>query len=243
MNGFTKKIYNNRKSDLQKIAELHKNCDYIATDAILKRRDMFAFDVAVVICKSLIGLFISEKNFGAKYSSGAFYSFTRCLDLEGYVKALEAENSNYYPVIAAEYYQAMSLLKPESDDFFNEFKKVTEAVLDKFSYIEKINFNTIFEAVCTLKIEKGEQKYSKELFGSYRQMLKEGLYSYTPGGEFILRIFRNIVHTAAMEKQSAWLKEFIEEYTPRLPAASQKSMRNLEKAVLFFERGEFTESL
>lgn len=232
------------------LIERHRNTlysysgnDHLATEAILKRTDMFAFHAAVVICKSLISLFISEKNFGAKYSSGAFYSFTRCLDLEGYLKALEAENSNYYPVIAAEYYQAMSLLKPESDDFFNKFKKVIEAGLDKFSYIEKINFYTIFEAVCTLKIEKGEQKYSKELFGAYMQMLKEGLYSYTPGGEFILRIFRNIVHMAVLQKQYDWLEMFINDYTLKLPVDSQRNMQNLADALLFFEKGQFGESL
>lgn len=232
------------------LIERHKNSlysfegnDHLASEAIIKRTEMFANHTAAVICKSLISLFINEKNFGVKSPVNNFYDLTRNLMLDNYIKALEETKSEYYPVIAAEYYQAMSLLDPDNEFFFAEFKKVIETGLDEFSYIEKINFYTIFEAVCTLKIEKGELKYSRDLFEAYIQMLDKGLYSYTPGGEFILRIFRNIVHTAAMVKETVWLEKFIGEYTQKLPADSQKSMGNLAEAVLYFESSEFSASL
>lgn len=232
------------------LIERHKNSlysfygnDHLASEAIVKRTDMFANHAAVVICKSLISLFINEKNFGADNSGSDFYEFTRNVELDKYIQSLKKKNSEFYPVLAAEYYQAMSLLKPESEIYFEKFKKVIETGLDKFSYIEKINFYTIFEAVCTLKLERGEGKYSIDLFESYKQLLKNELYSYSPGGEFILRIFRNIVHTAALVKETGWLEKFIAEYTSKLPEASRKSMGNLAEAILFFERGEFTRSL
>ena len=232
------------------LIERHKNSlysyfgnDHLASEAIIKRTDMFTNHAAVVICKSLISLFINEKNFGTNYSGSDFYTFTRNLGLENFIKSIELKKSEFYPVLAAEYYQAMSLLQPESELFFEKFKMVIETGLDKFSFIEKINFYSIFEAICTLKIESGGNKYSIDLFESYKQLLKNKLYSYSPGGEFILRIFRNIVHTAALVKEIDWLGEFIKEYTPTLPHGSQKSMKNLAEAILFFEKGLFSESL
>lgn len=232
------------------LLERHKNSlysysgnDHLASKAIIKRTDMFAYHTAVVICKSLISLFINEKNFGTGTAGSDFYGLIRNLELGKFLKTLEEKNSEFYPVLAAEYYQAMSLLEPDNEEFLEEFTKVIDTGLDKFSYIEKINFYTIFEAACTLKIEKGVAKYSGILFEAYRRMLSKGLYSYSRGGEFILRIFRNIVHTAVMVKNTTWLEKFITEYTPKLPAVSQKSMGNLAQALLLFEKKDYTGSL
>lgn len=253
---YTDKKHSSSKSDYEfyfwkrYLIERQKNSlhsfagnDHLASAAIIERTNMFANHTAVVACKSLISLLINEKNFGTEFLSEDFYALTGKLDLDDYIKSLEAKGSIFYPVIAAEYYQAMSLLNPGNNSFFGKFKAVIESGLDMFSYIEKINFYTIFEAVCMLKIEKGEVKYSKDLFEAYRQMLQKGLCSYSPGGKFILRIFRNIVHTAVLVKKTGWLEKFIDDYAPSLPDPSQNNMKNLAEAMLQFEKGNFGVSL
>jgi len=232
------------------LIERHKNSlysftgdDHLAPQAIIKRTDMLSYHTAAVICKSLISLFINEKNFNADYSKSDFYVMVKSMDLEGFIGSLKEKDSEFYPVLAAEYYQAMALINSDNNEYFRKFKEVLLGGLGMFTFLEQINFYTIFEAVCTLKIEGGEQEYSKDLFEAYGTMLNKGLYSYSPGGEFIIRIFRNIIHTAVMVKEYGWLENFLIEYLPRISIDSRESMGNLGNALLHFEKGEFKESL
>jgi len=137
----------------------------------------------------------------------------------------------------------MALVEPENKNYYLRFKEVINGNLDMFTFLEKLNFYTIFEAVCTLKIENGEEGFAGDLFEVYKRMLADGLYSYQPGGDFILRIFRNIIHMAVIVKQYDWLERFIEVYSSRLPVDSRRNMQNLADALLCFERGQFGSSM
>lgn len=217
--------------------------DHLASESIVARTDMFSYHTAAVMCKSLISLFINEKNFNTDYTNSNFYQMVRSLDLEKYINFLSENNSEFYPVLAAEYYEAMALIEPENENYYLQFKEVISGDLGMFTYLEKLNFYTIFEAVCTLKIENGEDKIASDLFEVYNRMLSEGLYSYTPGGEFILRIFRNIVHMAILVKKYEWLEKFLEDYAGKLPDDSAGNIKNLANALLYFERRQFEHSL
>jgi len=232
------------------LIERHKNSlysykgnDHLASESIITRTDMFSYHTAAVMCKSMISLFINEKNFNTDYTNSDFYHMVRIFDLDKYINSLAEKNSEYYPELAAEYYQAMALVEPGNENYYRKFKEVLDGNMNMFTHLEKINFYSIFEAVCTLKIENGEEGFAGDLFDAYRRMLAEGLYSYHAGGEFILRIFRNIVHMAVLLKQYDWLETFIGVYTQKLPVDSQRNMQNLADALLFFEKAQFGESL
>jgi hypothetical protein len=74
-------------------------------------------------------------------------------------------------------------------------------------------------------------------------MIAKGLYSYSAGGEFIPRIFRNIVHTALMVRQYKWLESFLSVYLQKIPEDSRNNMGNMAKAMMFFEKREYEKSL
>lgn len=217
--------------------------DHLASESIIARTDMFSYHAAAVTCKSLISLFINEKNFNTDYTNSNFYQMVKGLDLEKYINFLSESNSEYYPVLAAEYYEAMALVKPENENYYVKFREVMNGDLGMFTYLEKLNFYTIFEAICTLKIENGEDRIADDLFNVYNRMLAEGLYSYSPDGVFILRIFRNIVHMAILVKKYAWLEKFLDDYAWKLPDDSAGNMKNLADSLLHFEKGKFDLSL
>jgi hypothetical protein len=217
--------------------------DHLASESIINRTNYFSYHMFVNICKSLVSLCINEKNFNSDYSKSDFFLFIKNLQLENYFNSLSKQTNEYYPVLAAEYFQAMTLLNPENNAYFKSFKNILKKELTHFTYIEQLNFYTVFEAVCTLRIESGHKEYSMELFEAYKDMIAKGLYSYSEGGEFILRIFRNIVHTAVMVKQYTWLEQFLKCYLQKLPDDSRYSMGNMAEAILFFEKGEFEKSL
>ncbi len=230
--------------------ERHKNAifayrgdDHLASEAIMNRTDYLSYHMAVMICKSLISLYINQKNFNADYSKSDFHIFINNFNFEKYIAELQNKGHDYYQIIAVEYYQAMALLEPGSDDYFIEFKKLLKSELGKFSYIEQINLFSIFEAVCTLKIESGKKEFSEDLFEAYKEMLDKKLYSYSPGGSFILRIFRNIVHAAVNLKEYTWLESFMEKYLKELPPDTVENMGSLARALLLFEKGEYGKSL
>jgi hypothetical protein len=230
--------------------ERHKNAifaykgdDHLASEAILKRTNYLSYHMAVMMCKSLISLFINQKNFNANYSKSDFYIFTGNFNFSSYIDELQKQGHDYYSIIAVEYYEAMALLNPESSEYFSRFKTLLKTELSKFSYIEQINLFSIFEAVCTLKIENGEKEYSRDLFEAYREMIDKKLYSYTPGGYFILRIFRNIVHAAINLHEYRWLESFLKKHLNELPPDNIENMGSLARALLLFEKGKYGESL
>lgn len=232
------------------LIERHKNSlysytgnDHLASDSIITRTDMFSYHTIAVMCRSLISLFINEKNFNTDYTKSNFYQLVKNMDVDKFINSLTENNNDFYPVLAAEYYQTMALIEPENENYYFKFKEVINGNLEMFTHLERINFYSIFEAVCTLKIENGDERFAGDLFEVYKRMLAEGLYSYQPQGEFILRIFRNIVHMAILLKQYNWLEQFINDYSPKLPADSRQNMKDLADALLFFERGQFGLSL
>lgn len=232
------------------LIERHKNSlysytgnDHLASEAIITRTDMFSYHTAAVICRSLKSLYINEKNFNTDYTNSDFYRLVKNIGLDNFINSLAERNPDFYTVLAAEYYQTMALIEPGNENYYLKFKEVLNGNLQMFTHLERINFYSVFEAVCTLKIENGEDGYADDLFEVYKRMLAEGLYSYQPGGEFILRIFRNIVHMAILVKQYDWLDMFIKDYSFKLPAESKRNMQNLADALLYFERGKFELSL
>jgi len=77
------------------LIERHKNSlysyrgnDHLATESIITRTDMFSYHTAAVMCKSIISLFINEKNFNADYNNSDFYQMVKILDLDKYINSL-----------------------------------------------------------------------------------------------------------------------------------------------------------
>ncbi|MBZ0201944.1 MAG: hypothetical protein K8I03_02880 [Ignavibacteria bacterium] len=217
--------------------------DHLASETILKRTDNISYHMTILLSKGMMDLKLYEKNFNVDYSKSDFNRLILNIDLETFIQHLKTSNNGNYPVIAINYYESMAFLHPENDMYFTEFRTLLKNETHKFSFVEQVNYYSMFEAICTLKIESGRQEFSKELFDVYKEMLEKKLYSYYPGGQFILRIFRNIVHTGIALKEYSWLEGFLERYMQELPPDSRKSMGNLANALLLFEKGEFERSL
>lgn len=217
--------------------------DHLASKAIMNRADYFSYHTIINICKTLTSLSINEKNFNADFSKSDFNEFVKLVNLESYINHLEKTKNKFYPFVAIDLYQAMAFRNLDNDFYFNRYKELLVSNIDDFSYIEKINFYTIFEAICTLKIEQGNTSVRKELFEAYKRMLKLGLYSFNEGGYFILKLFRNFILAGIQLNELDWLKDFLRDYLDKLHPDSRTNMKNLTDAYIFFEEKKFDKAL
>ncbi len=217
--------------------------DHLATESISNRADYFSYHTVINLCKTLTSLSINEKNFNAEFSKGDFFELVKRTNLEDYIHHLEKTKNKSYPLVAIHFYQAMAFRNLDNDFYFNRYKELLVSSVDNFSYIEKINFYTIFEAICTLKIEQGNISVSKELFESYNRMLKLGLYSFTEGGDFILKLFRNFILVGIQMKEIKWLNEFLKNHLGKLHSDSRTNMKNFADAYILFEEKKFDKAL
>ena len=217
--------------------------DHLAGSSILKRADYFAYHSVLVMSKILISLVINEKNFNSDYSRTDYYELFRRCNFEDFVNYLEESRSPHYHVIAVYFYEAMALMNTESDVYFNKLKNLLLKNTGNFSYSDRINLYTVFEAICTLKTERGDFSVQKELFETYKYMLQKKLFSFTEGGEFIVKLFRNFILIGIQLREFKWLENFIAQYSKTLPADSRDNMIHLSEAMLLFEKKEFEKSL
>lgn len=217
--------------------------DHLASEALTNRADYFALHTVINICKTLTSLSINKKNFNADFSESNFFEFVKRIDLENYISALEKSGNRFYPIAAIHFYQAMSLENIDNDFYFNKYKDLLTNNIENFSYIEKINFYTIFEAICTLKSEQGNSAINNELFDAYNRMLNSGLYSFNEGGYFILKLFRNFIFIGIQMNKLKWLKKFLKDYIITLHPESRVNMQRLAEAYILFEEKNFDESL
>ena len=197
----------------------------------------------VLLFQNKFTLFLHEVEFKADYTSSIFNRFFNQIDFPVIISYLEEKDSKFYPYIAVYYYELMSLLEPEKEENILNFKKLLNENSSKFSWLEKRDFYYILVSVCTLMIEKGDDKYKSELIYAYEKMLEQDICSEHEGGFFSAKLFRNIVAAANIAGEFDWLERFIKENTEKLDPADKDTIYNLSMALLNYEREEFGKTL
>jgi len=230
--------------------ERHKNViysfsqnDHLASESMGKRADMLAYHTSIMSFRTMVSLTMNQMNFNYDHSNGDFRQFFSVLDSDRFINILNEKKSPGHKTASLYYNQAMALTHIENDNFFFEYEKLINSEIERFTHTEKVNLISVYEAICTLKIESGKSEFSGVLFNSYKRLLDKNLYSYYPGGDFILRIFRNIVHTAILVNELEWVDNFLGNYLEKLPLSTVNNMKNLAYALLEFEKKNYEISL
>jgi hypothetical protein len=217
--------------------------DHLLPDLAIERINNLKLNDLVLTLLNLRTLYVNEKNFKIDYSDALFNQLVDLNSIEKFILHLEKIKHRYYPIIAIHFYEVIAFKHPENEFYYKKFRELISKTAGKFSQIERLNFYTMLEGMCMLKVEGGNLKYLDELFSAYKEMLANKLYSFTKDGSFMIKIFRNVLILSAYLGEIKWLENFLKKYSQKLPAGAKKSMLNLSNAVIFFEKKQFEKSL
>ncbi|HCN37073.1 MAG TPA: hypothetical protein DIS94_05105 [Bacteroidetes bacterium] len=217
--------------------------DHLASVALQKRARYFIHHTILTSSSVYINLFINEQNFNADSSISGYYDFFDSLNFEKEILKMEKSKDEFYYVTAIYFYQAMSLRYLNEKKYFEKYKILLSEYGDRFTYIDRINFYSILQAICTLKIESGLKEYEIELFIAYNEMLKKDLISINEGGYFMIKLYRNFIQTGVLLKKFDWIRELIKKYSNRFPPESKENMIRFADALILFEENKFEKSL
>ncbi len=134
-----------------------------------------------------------------------------------------------------------SKIHPEDENYFLELKElvVKSASLFSGNFLRHILLNMLDYAV--RRLESGDERYLREIFGINRIMANESLTFY---GEHIPEeYFYSVVERAAELKEINWAKEFMDKYEIYLMPARKETVVNLALSKIHFAQDEFDDSL
>lgn len=143
-----------------------------------------------------------------------------------------------YPPIAV-YYQIYLTLS-DNDNEVHYFK--LKDLLNKFGLIFPVNEakDILYMAAqnyCIIKINKGNHKFTEELFNLYEDIIQKGIL--IAEGEFSPWYFKNIITIALRLKKYEWAENFIQEYARFLPDSFRENAITYNLSQVYFHQKKY----
>ncbi|MCB0640427.1 MAG: hypothetical protein KDC44_02255 [Phaeodactylibacter sp.] len=170
-----------------------------------------------------------QKSLSAEASIRLFPGFLDYVEVNGYLRV---------PVIRMYFLVAKMLLRPEEEAYFFKLKDMMEAEARQFLPQElKYLFIHIINYCIDTKINNGRSEYFQELFAVYRIALEEGIIF--EADELPINHYKNIITVGLHVSAFAWIEQFIQQYTGRLPKEHQENALNYNLAKVYFHQGKY----
>ncbi len=157
-----------------------------------------------------------------------------------YVKERDFENKK---IVLLYYYMFIINIKWNEENYFFEFKKLTEECIDMVTRAEQFNLLTATQTYCLRMLGAGHTKYSSIYFEACKNMVIKKAYSGEYGDVIHQLTYKNIVKAGAHEKQFEWTLDFIENYREKLPPGFRDKVYYFSLAYCYFVKYEFEKSL
>ncbi len=148
-----------------------------------------------------------------------------------FVKERSFENKD---IILLYYYMFMINLKWNEEEYFYEFKNLSEKCCDMLSSAEQFNIYTAIQTHCMRMLGGGNTKYRKYFFESGRDMISKNAYSGSYDDVMHPLTYKNIAKAGAQEREFKWTYDFLNEFRNKLPEEYQNNVYNFCLAYLEF---------
>jgi hypothetical protein len=136
--------------------------------------------------------------------------------LEGFERFVMENMDKLGDVVYVQYYyNAFKLASTKDEKHFFALKKIADEHYDELTPVDKRDIFTLLTNYCYFKINEGALNYRKEHFTLYRENISRGHYK----GErkFLSHImYLNVIVTGLDAGETAWIKDFIENYRKEL---------------------------
>lgn len=147
-----------------------------------------------------------------------------------------------YPPIEVYYALYQMLKSPNEELLFANFQAILTKNALFFSLKERKNLHSYERNHCIAAINKGANEFIPVLFNIYDNQLKAG-WLYNETGELMPTNFKNIVVTALRLDETAWVAQFLEDYSPKLPKEERADTYNYCLGKLYFAQKAYSKTL
>lgn len=211
---------------------------------ILKQFDQKRLDISNVeeIAQNLDHFYMGEKLrlycniLSRQYESAHKYNMLFIEDILTRIRQEKAYYSEIPPV--ALYFQVSEALTYSEDE---EHYNTLRALLDKhgmsFPKDEAFELYTFAINYCVRKINKGNQKYLRDYFELYRDLLDTGILFVDD--ELPTAHFKNIIIVALRLGETQWTEDFIHNYKFKLPEKQRENAVTFNLAQLYFYKKDY----
>ncbi len=165
------------------------------------------------------------------------------MNLEVISEILKRDSPEFFPVFELFYKRFLGFRDFEDDRSYYIYKEIA---LKNLNYLTWENQFTIFislQNICTRKFIEGKRYFTAELHDVHKEMLSRGLFVQHSGDFMNLQTYRNIVLTASNLHNNDWITGFMNEYLPRILPEQQESLRAWSKAIVLYNKNEFSGAL
>lgn len=205
--------------------------------------DYFTLSFLVKLIKEFRGKLVITTRYNRKFESPLFDSVRENLDFENLLSSLREKNYAYLWIIELYYYSFMCTYDVNETSYYEKFRNLFYEHIERFTRYEKHHIFTSLAFYCIRKDEKEDLHFRKEELRVYKEMLSHDAYSISAKEDFNVVFYRNIMLIALRLGEYDWLEQFEKDYTGKLKPEFRENIRNLLKANLEFERGNFDKAL
>jgi len=171
--------------------------------------------------------------------NNSIYSFIDFIDSDNFFCKLEKQNEPIFIVPLIHYYIFKSLQNPDCKRYISKAKQIYFANEKQFPEKFKLHIYRMIMSYYYEKINRGEEKYFKDLFLLFKRKLKQNLVSdFTERYFFYNNIFCEYVITGLKVKQYKWVEMVIKKYSPLLPEDIREDEYTLAMIRLHFAKKE-----
>lgn len=147
------------------------------------------------------------------------------------IALVEQNNFDDIPPIAI-YYQIFLVQTNSSEEHYFKFKELLEKYVLLFPPNEGYIIYTYALNYCIHKVNKGNQKFSEELFSIYRTGIENEIL--LEDGNLSPWHFQNIIMSALRLGKYEWAKQFVEDYQQKLPESFRENAYTYSLAQVYF---------
>jgi hypothetical protein len=186
---------------------------------------------------------VYNHNLNANFEEHLTFKLMENLMLENLTMFLSKQNYKNSKIVELFAVHIRLMIDYKNEQLFEKFRVILKECFDGLSRWGKYNMYLCLENACVRLQAVNEIKYRAILLDVYKEQLKNNLYNNSGTSPMALDMFRNIIINALRLKEFEWVEFFINNYINTLQSEYRENMYNFSFSLLYFEKGNFEESL
>jgi hypothetical protein len=149
---------------------------------------------------------------------------------------IKKDHPNFYFI-----YLTVMMYADNGEKYSNEFLNYLNGLKNDFPKEKLKYYYTYITSYYWSRINKGENKFRKDLLKAYKKIIEEDLLII---GKYLSDlIFNSVVMIGVSEKEFSWVEEFIEKYKNIIEPIKAKDALNLAYAKIFFYKKKYDDAV
>lgn len=176
------------------------------------------------------------------YCSLLSYKIVKEIDIElnvnhDFIKDLPNNAVYAAPAVQVYYKTALLLEGVNTEDVFDKLRDLLIQYEEEFPLYELKQIYFYLQNFCAREINTGKSEYLEKLFNVYKTLIERGIL---PGQENLKQgVYKNILTLGLIVKEFDWVKDFIRNYTDKLPKEHQENALNYNLAKVYFHQERY----